>query len=131
MCADLDDARAVEDDDEIGHAHRAEAVRHEEGDAAVGGGPIRGGGVALEQRVLGFGVERGGGLVEHEQQRVIAHEAACQRELLPLTERDLDPAGPRGAELGLQPRGQARGTLLMGIDAGALRGYHGADTPTP
>ena len=32
--------------------------------------PARRGGVALEQRVLGLGVERGRRLVEHEQQRV-------------------------------------------------------------
>ena len=30
----------------------------------------RRGGVALEQRMLGFGVERRGRLVEHEQQRL-------------------------------------------------------------
>ena len=33
-------------------------------------------GEPLEQRVLGLRVERGGGLVEHEQQWVFAHEAA-------------------------------------------------------
>ena len=44
---------------------------------------MRGGGVALERGVLGFGVERGTGLVEDEEQRLIAHEAARQRQLLP------------------------------------------------
>ena len=64
--------------------------------------------VALEQRVLGLGVERRRRLVEHEQQRLVAHEAARQRELLPLAERDLDAAGPRRAELGLEAGGQSR-----------------------
>jgi hypothetical protein len=50
----LDDARAVENDDEVGHAHRAEAVGDENGDPAVGsrGRPISSapgcGGKALE-----------------------------------------------------------------------------------
>ena len=70
----------------------------------------RRGGVALEQRVLGLGVERGGRLVEHEQQRLVAHEAARQRQLLPLAERDLDAVGPGRPELGLEPGGQALDT---------------------
>src|SRR5207249_11314576 len=53
--ADFDDAGAVEHHDQVGHAHRAEAVGNEEGDAAVGVGAVRGGGVALEEGVLGFG----------------------------------------------------------------------------
>ena len=59
--------------------------------------PARGGGVALEQRVLGLGVERRGRLVEDEQQRLVAHEAARQRELLPLAERHLDAVRARSA----------------------------------
>src|ERR1700730_1016198 len=89
--AGLDDAVAVEDDDEVGHAHGAEAVRDEDGDAAGGGGLARGsrgaaggGGVALEEGVRGLGVERGGGLVEPQEQRALAHEAAGESELLPL-----------------------------------------------
>ena len=62
----------------------------------------RRGGVALEQRVLGLGVERRGRLVEHQQQRLVAHEAAGQRELLPLAEGDLDAVGPGRAELGVE-----------------------------
>jgi hypothetical protein len=34
MRADLDDTGAVEDD-EVGHAHRADAVRHEEDDSGT------------------------------------------------------------------------------------------------
>ena len=37
VAADLDDAGAVEDDDQVGHAHGREAVRHEDRDAPVGG----------------------------------------------------------------------------------------------
>ena len=72
----------------VGHPHGAEAVRHQDRDAPVRWHrPSRArGGVALEQRVLGLGVERRGRLVEHQQQRVVAHEAARQRELLPLAE---------------------------------------------
>ena len=44
-------------------------------------------GVALEQRVFGLRVQRGGRFVEDQQQRLIAHEAARQRQLLPLAER--------------------------------------------
>ena len=51
MRADLDEVRAVEHDDQIGHADRAEAVRDEDRDAAVGVAAIlvRGGG-ALSSR---------------------------------------------------------------------------------
>ena len=59
-------------------------------------------GVPFEQRMLGFGVERGGRLVENQNQRVIAHEAACQRELLPLAERHLHASRPRRTKLRLQ-----------------------------
>ncbi len=47
----------------------------------------RGRGVALEKRVFRLRVQRGGRFVEDQQQRLIAHEAARQRELLPLAER--------------------------------------------
>src|SRR5262249_60395727 len=40
------------------------------------------------------------------QQWPVAHEAARQRELLPLTEADFDAAGPRRAELCRQPLDQ-------------------------
>lgn len=35
--AHLDDPRAAQDDDQVGHAHRAEAVGYLDGDPAVGG----------------------------------------------------------------------------------------------
>src|SRR5262245_19531424 len=81
----LGDARAFEHYYQVGHAHRAEAVRDEQRDAIA----ARGRGVALEERVLGLGVERRSGLVEHEQQRLLAHEATRERELLPLAEAHL------------------------------------------
>ena len=37
--------------------------------------------------------------VEHAHERVVAHEAARQRELLPLPDRQLDATRPRGPEL--------------------------------
>src|SRR5438093_13578257 len=60
----LNHARAIEHDDEISHAHRAEAVGYQDGDPAIGGfrttatratAPRRGC-VALEERVFGLGV---------------------------------------------------------------------------
>ncbi len=58
----------------------------ENGDAATGAAIPCGCGIALEERMLGLGIERGGRLVEDQQQWLIAHEAAGQRQLLPLAE---------------------------------------------
>src|SRR5262249_59126045 len=81
---------------------------HEDRDAATGVPPaaLRGGRVALEQRVFSLGVECGRRLVEDEQQRLLAHETARERELLPLTERQLRAAGPRWTELCFEARRQ-------------------------
>src|SRR5262249_36135601 len=57
-----------------------------------------------EQRVFGFGVQRGGGLVEDEDERLLPHEAARQRQLLPLPEAHLHAARPRRAKLCFQSR---------------------------
>ena len=130
MRADLDDARPVEHDDDVRHADRAEAVRDQDRDAAVGSRgvvhPTAGcGSVSLEQRVLGFGVECGRRLVKHEQQRVIPHEPAGERELLPLPERHFDTAWPSGPELCLQARLQLHDHVICagsrdGRDDGGL-----------
>ena len=56
--------------------------------------------------MLGLGVERGGRLVEHEDERSVAHEAAGERELLPLPEGDLDAVVPRRPELRVEPGGE-------------------------
>ena len=66
----LDHACPVHHDDPVGHADGAEAVGDEERDAPVGAGVARGGGIALEERVLGFGVEGRGRLVEDQEQGV-------------------------------------------------------------
>ena len=68
--------------------------------------------VALEERVLGFGIERRGRLVEHQQQRAIAHESARQRQLLPLAERQVDAVRPGRAQLGVEPRLQVRDDVV-------------------
>ena len=70
------------------HAHGREAVRDDDRRAALGELAE-----ALEDGVLGLGVERGGRLVEHEDVGLLAHEGARQRDLLPL------PAGELGAVL--------------------------------
>ena len=44
---------------------------------------------ALEDRVLRLGVERRGGLVEHQDVGLFAHERARERDLLPLAAREL------------------------------------------
>src|SRR5207302_6428968 len=87
--ADLHEPGPVEHDDEIGHADRRETVGDEDRNAAAVAlaGAARRGGVALEQRVFSLRVQRSGRLVEDQQQRLIAHEATRQRELLPLAER--------------------------------------------
>ena len=50
-----------------------------------------------------LGVERGGGLVQHQQLGAIAHEGAGERDLLPLAARQLvallEPAAQHGVEL--------------------------------
>ena len=99
-------------------------------------------GVALEQRVLGLGVERGRRLVEHEEQRMVAHEPACERELLPLTERHLDAVVPRDAELRVEPacepvddvararpvdRGLDRGPVVEPVEVAEPDGLAGAE----
>ena len=80
---------------------------------------VRGGGVALEQRVLGFGVERGGRLVEHQHKRLVAHEAARQRQLLPLAERQSTPSGQVGPSCVSRPARQPRDHV---VGAGAVDG---------
>ena len=54
---------------------------------------------ALEHGVLRLGVERRGRLVEHQDVRLLAHERARQRDLLPLPARQLDAVVEPAAEL--------------------------------
>src|SRR3990172_2519821 len=107
VVADLGDAASVEDDDEVGHADGGEAVGDQDGDAVgIAVTASRGGGVALEEGMLGLGIEGGGGLVEDQKQRLFPHETASERKLLPLTEGDFDAPRPRGTQLGFEARRQ-------------------------
>ena len=105
-------AGAVEHDDGVGHADGREPVRHQDGDApaAVSAAVTRAcrGGVALEECVLGFGVERGRRLVEYQEQGGVTHETARERQLLPLAERYLDAVRPRRPQLGVEAGHQTR-----------------------
>lgn len=83
--ARLDDPAAVEHQDEVGVGDGREPVRHHHGDRAGGCGEGAGARhVPLEDRLLAERVQRGGGLVEHEQERVGAHGRAGQCRPLPL-----------------------------------------------
>ena len=63
---------------------------------------------ALEDGVLGLGVERGGRLVEDEDVGLLAHEGARERDLLPLAAGELDAVLEPAAELRVEPFGQTR-----------------------
>jgi hypothetical protein len=59
--------------------------------------------VPLEDLVLGLGVESRGRLFEHRVQRLVTHETAGERELLPLALADVDAAMPGRPELLRRP----------------------------
>ena len=65
MGAEFEEARTLEHDDEVRHADSGESMRHEYGHLAGAAVAPGGGGVTLEERMFGFSIERGGGLVEH------------------------------------------------------------------
>jgi len=99
----FDDLPLVEDDDEIGHSHRREPVRDEHGHRTGGlSEPSCDGSPPLEELVLGVCVERRGGLVQQQQQRVDPHHRSADRELLPLPSGEVDAAGPARSELGVE-----------------------------
>ena len=110
--ADLDHARAVHHHDQVGHPHRREPVRHQHRHPAGVGMRSWRLGEPLEQRMLGLGVERGGGFVEDQQQRGVTHEPAGQCQLLPLAEADLGALVPRRTELGVESVCQALDHVL-------------------
>src|SRR5437763_14823336 len=121
MRADLGDAAALEHRDPIRRAHRREPVTDE--DRA----PILGERLdPLEQVVLRLRVQRGGGLVEHQQLGIVPHEGAGERDLLPLPARELvallEPAAQHGVELlGQLVDDAPRPRPIDGsLDAGAL-----------
>ena len=62
-----------------------EKLAHQHGDrAAARSGAASLAGERFEQDVLGGGIETGGGLVEHQERRVVAHHGPAKRHLLPL-----------------------------------------------
>ena len=81
-------------------------MRNEDGRAAPGQGAE-----ALEDRVFGFGVERGGRLVEDQDVSLVAHEGAGQRHLLPLPARQLDAVLEPATELSFHAVREARHQL--------------------
>src|SRR5207237_6303675 len=101
VAAVLDDAAAGEDRDLIGHAHRGEAVRDEDGDALA-----RELAEVLEHLGLRLRIHGGGRLIEHEDIRAGAHEGARQGDLLPLAAGELAALAEPLAELGVIARGQ-------------------------
>ena len=92
---------AVEHHDQISHSHGRKSMRDKQRYSALVCSvmPARCRGVTFEQRVLRLGIERRRRLVEHEEQWMIAHEAACERQLLPLTKGHVDTVGPGRTEL--------------------------------
>jgi len=62
--------------------------------------------------VLGFGVKRRRWLIQHQHQRAFAHEAAGERQLLPLPEADVHAAGPARTQLRLEAGDQLRDNIL-------------------
>jgi hypothetical protein len=96
--AELGDAAAVEHRDPVGAAHAREAMGDDDR-----GHPARELQEAVVEGGLGANVELGGGLVEHQQPgaRVDGVQRAGERDPLPLTARQVDPAGVAG---GAAPR---------------------------
>ena len=84
--AALYDDAILKHQDVIRHAHGRESVRDYEG--RLTGNQLS---EALEEVILGFGIQRSGRLIENHE-RGIAHEAARQRNLLPLAAGELHPA---------------------------------------
>lgn len=78
------DPAVVEHDDQLGGAHRREAMRHEQRGRARPARHLAGGEVAIEQRCHGDRVEARRRLVEDQQQRQRAHHPSGERETLPL-----------------------------------------------
>src|SRR5262249_21572335 len=66
VCADFHEPGAIQHEDEVGHTHRREAVRDEDGDAPAIVLPVamRCCGIALEQGLFGLRIQRGGRLIQ-------------------------------------------------------------------
>src|SRR5690349_6544100 len=113
VVAALDDVALLEHHDVIGHAHRGETVRDDDGDALAHQGTEM-----LEDLGLGGRVHRRRGLVQHQDVGVAAHEGPRQGHLLPLAAGQLAPFLEPLAELGLVLLGHLvdewRGLALRG-----------------
>ncbi len=80
--------------------------------------------ISSEQRVLGLSIQGCRGLIEYEQEWAVTHEAPCEGQLLPLTERHVTPAGPGRPELSLESRHETCNDILgsRALDSGDDRG---------
>ena len=81
-------------DDLIGHAHRGEAVRDQDGDAFAGELAE-----VLENLRLRLRIHGRGRFIEHQDVGAAAHEGARQRDLLPLPAGEFAPVLEPFAEL--------------------------------
>ena len=88
VVAFFDDAAILENDDEIGIAHGAEAMGNDECGAAVHDGAE-----VLLDAALRFGVEGAGGFVEYEDRRIVV-EGTGNGDALALTSRDRETGFP-------------------------------------
>ncbi len=86
MGAALYDDSVLKYHDVIRHAHGRESMRDYE--SRLTGNQLS---ETLEEVILGLGIQRSGRLIENYE-RGIAHEAARQRNLLPLPAGELHPA---------------------------------------
>ena len=137
MGARLDDAGAVEHDDEVGHAHGREAVRHEDRDAAVVA-RCR----ATRPRTVRTARARSRRRARRSARRArssngsLAHEPARERELLPLPESTARRRRATSDRVGCRARpacasttstAPARPTAASTAGSSSMRGW----SPTP
>ena len=119
--ANLHELAVFDDQDAVGHADGAEAVADEDGGFAQGQLLE-----ALEDFVLGAGIEGGGGLVEDEELGV-AHVSAAEGDFLPLAAAQIHAAVEAAANHLVVAAGQlgddAVGQALVGggFDAGLVQ----------
>src|ERR1035441_400894 len=118
MAAALDDAALFQHQDLIGHAHGGKSMRYDDRDAIARQFPKM-----LEYLRFRARIDRGGGLIEHQDIRFVAHEGARQRYFLPLSARQFAPVLEPLAEL----RAVAGRQLL---DEFGRQTLHGGAAPT-
>ncbi len=89
MVANRRDPSPIEDDYQVGGTHGREPVRDEQRDRAGPARELAEGQVAVEEGRLGDRVEAGCGLVEDQQEGLLAHHPPRERKALPLAAREL------------------------------------------